>query len=278
MAKQVQQRRGTTAEHNSFTGAVGELTVDTSKDTVVVHDGSTSGGHPLQKEIADNGLSGNKIDGGMISNFTSTGINDDATSVALTIDADENVTVNTGSFTVHKAATAEAGSINVSSADSTLRLKSTTSGTDAKTMEMRVAAGKFRLRNINDANTVVTERLVIDNTSGVFTYNGVDTAYAGGSANLNTTFSHTFVLTGIRTACIVTCGISHGSGEYHTFRQTFLAGYSLALEELDVFVKNTANGGSWSFEKDGNYALTVTHNAGVAANTAKYFIKVESAL
>jgi hypothetical protein len=50
MAKQVQQRRGTTAEHNSFTGAVGELTVDTSKDTVVVHDGSTVGGTPLAKE------------------------------------------------------------------------------------------------------------------------------------------------------------------------------------------------------------------------------------
>ena len=47
MAQQVQIRRGTTAEHNSFTGAVGEITVDTDKDTVVVHDNSQAGGYPM---------------------------------------------------------------------------------------------------------------------------------------------------------------------------------------------------------------------------------------
>jgi hypothetical protein len=47
MARQVQLRRGTTAQHATFKGAVGELTVDTSKKTVVVHDGATLGGHPL---------------------------------------------------------------------------------------------------------------------------------------------------------------------------------------------------------------------------------------
>jgi hypothetical protein len=53
MAKQVQFRRGTTSQHSSFTGAVGEITVDTDKDTVVVHDGSTAGGHPLVKQLSD---------------------------------------------------------------------------------------------------------------------------------------------------------------------------------------------------------------------------------
>ena len=47
MPTSVQFRRGTTAQHGSFTGAVGEITVDTDKDTVVVHDGSTAGGFPL---------------------------------------------------------------------------------------------------------------------------------------------------------------------------------------------------------------------------------------
>lgn len=50
MSTQVQFRRGTTAEHSTFTGAVGEVTVDTTKDTAVVHDGSTAGGIPLAKE------------------------------------------------------------------------------------------------------------------------------------------------------------------------------------------------------------------------------------
>ena len=44
-------------------------------------------------DFADNGLSGDKIDGGTISNFTSTGIDDNATSTAITIDASENVLV-----------------------------------------------------------------------------------------------------------------------------------------------------------------------------------------
>jgi|APSaa5957512535_1039671.scaffolds.fasta_scaffold09697_2 hypothetical protein len=84
-------------------------------------------------DFADNGLSGDKIDGGIISNFqstgiddrlptgkvltlsttgadidgsvtcdgfTSTGIDDNATSTAITIDASEDVTVNTGNLVI----------------------------------------------------------------------------------------------------------------------------------------------------------------------------------
>ena len=47
MAIQIQLRQGTTTEHNTFKGAVGEVTVDTDKKTVVVHDGVTVGGTPL---------------------------------------------------------------------------------------------------------------------------------------------------------------------------------------------------------------------------------------
>ena len=50
MATQVQFRRGTTGEHSGFTGAVGEVTVDTQKKTVCIHDASTLGGFPLLLE------------------------------------------------------------------------------------------------------------------------------------------------------------------------------------------------------------------------------------
>jgi hypothetical protein len=46
MSIQVKFRRGTTAEHAAFTGAAGEVTVDTDKKVLVVHDGSTAGGNP----------------------------------------------------------------------------------------------------------------------------------------------------------------------------------------------------------------------------------------
>jgi hypothetical protein len=51
MAKTLQFRRGTTGELSSVTGAVGELFVDTTKDVVVVMDGATPGGFPLQNEL-----------------------------------------------------------------------------------------------------------------------------------------------------------------------------------------------------------------------------------
>ena len=49
MSREVKQRRGTTAEHVGFKGAEAEITVDTDKKTVVVHDGSTYGGFPLAR-------------------------------------------------------------------------------------------------------------------------------------------------------------------------------------------------------------------------------------
>ena len=54
MAKRVQRRRGTTTEHSTFVGADGEVTVDTTKDTAIVHDGSQTGGYPLAREDLSN--------------------------------------------------------------------------------------------------------------------------------------------------------------------------------------------------------------------------------
>jgi hypothetical protein len=68
MARQVQLRRGTTAEHSTFTGAVGEVTVDTDKDVVVVHDGSTAGGVPLLKSADLTAGSGISVTGTTIAN------------------------------------------------------------------------------------------------------------------------------------------------------------------------------------------------------------------
>jgi hypothetical protein len=77
MATAIQWRRGTTNQHANFTGLVGEITVDTDLDTVVVHDGSTQGGHRLAKYsevvaaatgditdvVAGSGLSGGSVSG-----------------------------------------------------------------------------------------------------------------------------------------------------------------------------------------------------------------------
>jgi len=49
MSRQIQIRRGTAAEHENFTGAPGEVTMDTDAKTLRVHDGQTVGGVPLAR-------------------------------------------------------------------------------------------------------------------------------------------------------------------------------------------------------------------------------------
>lgn len=49
---QLRLRRGNTAEHANFTGAQGELTVDTDKNALVLHDGATQGGIQVAKEAS----------------------------------------------------------------------------------------------------------------------------------------------------------------------------------------------------------------------------------
>jgi hypothetical protein len=57
---EVKLRRGTTSQHAGFTGAEGEVTVDTDLDTLRVHDGSTAGGVRLAKysELSGAGAGG----------------------------------------------------------------------------------------------------------------------------------------------------------------------------------------------------------------------------
>ena len=57
----IQLRRGTSGEHSSFTGLVGEITVNTSNNSIHVHDGSTAGGTELATKASVDGLTVNSI-------------------------------------------------------------------------------------------------------------------------------------------------------------------------------------------------------------------------
>ena len=51
MSSELKLRRGSTAAHSTFTGADGEVTLDTDKNVVVSHDGITLGGFPHTKAV-----------------------------------------------------------------------------------------------------------------------------------------------------------------------------------------------------------------------------------
>ena len=53
MANRLQLRKGTTAQNTAFTGAIGELTYDTEKKQLRVHDGITVGGKVVDDTTRD---------------------------------------------------------------------------------------------------------------------------------------------------------------------------------------------------------------------------------
>lgn len=55
MSKVLQIRRGTTAQNNAFTGAIGEITMDTDTKQIRIHDGQTQGGFVITNKKADGG-------------------------------------------------------------------------------------------------------------------------------------------------------------------------------------------------------------------------------
>ena len=92
---QVQFRRGTTTQHGSFTGAVGEVTVDTDLDTLRVHDGSTAGGVRLAKHSELAGAGG----GGTVTSVDSgTGLTGGPITSSGTLSL-ANTAVSAGSYT-----------------------------------------------------------------------------------------------------------------------------------------------------------------------------------
>lgn len=155
---EVKLRRGTTAQHSTFTGAEGEVTVDTDKDTLVVHDGTTAGGHELRRkddtiataEIDDNAVTSGKISA-TDTNFNVTALGKvgigkvNSGAARLEIDGDLMVVDTAGNDPV---------AVFSGSAGSTIQLKdSSTTGPDNGIYNISSLDGSFSIGAINDNGT-----------------------------------------------------------------------------------------------------------------------------
>lgn len=140
MAKLLKLRRGTTTQHNSFTGAEGEVTVDTTKDTLVVHDNSTAGGRAMLREDLDN----------MPASGVSAGTYGSSSAIpAITVDAKGRVTSATTSSIdstsiangTSNVAVANNGDITATRAGSTKLTVTSAGATVAGTLTATLGAG-----------------------------------------------------------------------------------------------------------------------------------------
>jgi len=135
MTKAVQRRRGTNAEHSSFTGLEGELSVNTTNDSVHVHDGATAGGFELAR-----------ADGSNVDNFA----------VGGDLDVTGNVTIG-GNITIGDADT---DSININ-ADLTSSLIPNADNT----YDLGTASKEWR--NLYIDGTANVDSLVVDGDAEV---------------------------------------------------------------------------------------------------------------
>ena len=109
MAKLLKLRRGSTSQHSSFTGAEGEVTVDTDKESLVVHNGSTAGGFPLLRQDLSN-LANSGVTAGSYGSATAI--------PAITVDAKGRVTAastNTVNTTTNLSTSTASGSVTINS-------------------------------------------------------------------------------------------------------------------------------------------------------------------
>jgi hypothetical protein len=203
MTTAVQHRRGTTAEHATFTGLEGEVTIDTTKDTAVIHDGSLAGGYPLAKEnlanVSPSGLP--TIDGASTASDDKFFIYDQSATTlksitraelnnAMEADALANVSITGGTIngTTIGASTASSGAFTTLTASSTATLNTLASSgatlTGGSINNMAIGASTAS----SGAFTTLSASGAVTLSGG--TANGV--AYLNGSKVLTTGSALTF--------------------------------------------------------------------------------------
>jgi hypothetical protein len=147
---QVKLRRGTTAQHAGFTGAEGEVTVDTDKETLVVHDNATAGGHELLKGDNSN----------LAVDASSVVVNESGADVDFRVEGDTNanlIVADAGNDQVGIGGAIEAGyDVAVKGEGAPLIVEGDSAGSAAVVIKNKNTSGAGTLFALINSNTTTT--------------------------------------------------------------------------------------------------------------------------
>lgn len=181
MSTQVQYRRGTSTQNNAFTGALAEITVDTTNLTLRVHDGITAGGSSLVGLTASQTLTNKIYQGTSVSvtgnvtggNVTTAGVvsatgNVSGGNIAGTTGAFVTVTGNANatsltSGTVPSARLSGSYTIDISGAATTAATVTTAAQpniTSVGTLTSASITGNVTAGNVNAGNITIAGDLI----------------------------------------------------------------------------------------------------------------------
>lgn len=93
-ATQVKRRRGTTAQNDAFTGAEGEIVVDTQKHTLRVHDGETQGGFEMATQADLNNKADTSYIDGLLATKADTDLGNIPTNYDYVVESQEPTSAN----------------------------------------------------------------------------------------------------------------------------------------------------------------------------------------
>ena len=156
MPTALQFRRGTTSQNNSFTGAVGEISVDTTLDTLRLHAGSTAGGFALVSATAAQTLTNKTLTTPTIAEIDSgSTITLDATT-DIVLDADGGDIFFKDAGTTFGSATNTSGNLIIKSGTTTAL---TFSGANV------TAAGTINSGAITSSSTITGTQGILSNAS-----------------------------------------------------------------------------------------------------------------
>jgi hypothetical protein len=280
MASQVQYRRGTNAQNAAFTGALAEITVDTTNGTLRVHDAITPGGSNIATVSYVTA---------QISSLSANSITNGTSSVAV-IASGGNIRANVGGSTItntYSSGLAVTGLISATGAvtaasvvggvitGSSVSVTGTINGTTLTGTSLTVSTG-----NITGGNLIlsgaITDSGQLDisttasNSNIVFTPNGTGNVNTG--ANIS--------VTGRVTAASVVGGVITGSSVSVTGTQTaastvggVITGVSVSLTG-NVFAGNLTTSQSIYVNTSGDATAIVNaggNGIGNIGSSATYF-------